>query len=263
PWLPAARRLPAEDAVVLDKRTPEEGVVVIAVPMLSRISNFDDFDPLRLEPGVRLVMVPPGEPIPAAAQLIILPGTKATIADLKFLRQQGWDIDIAAHVRRGGHLLGICGGYQMLGHTIADPQGIEGSPERVNGLGYLPVSTELTGDKRVTRVWGVDCLSGAPFEGYEIHSGRTHTEAEISPLLQLSDGMPDGVITADGRIAGCYVHGLFDRAEQRAAWLSRLGASSDGVQHSARVEAALDELASELEKVVNVSCVLEIATGAR
>jgi adenosylcobyric acid synthase len=263
PWLAAARGLPAEDAVVLDRRIPEEGVVVIAVPMLSRISNFDDFDPLRLEPGVRLVMVPPGEPIPAATQLIILPGTKATIADLKFLRQQGWDIDIAAHVRRGGHLLGICGGYQMLGQTIADPQGIEGPPERVNGLGYLPVSTELTGDKRVTPVRGVDRLSGAPFEGYEIHSGRTYTEAEISPLLQLSDGMPDGVITADRRIAGCYVHGLFDRAEQRAAWLSRLGASSDGVQHSARVDAALDELASELEKVVNVSRVLEIATGAR
>jgi len=262
PWLAAARRLPAEDAVVLDRRASEGGTVMIAVPMLSRISNFDDFDPLRLEPGVRLVMVPPGEPIPAAARLIILPGTKATIADLKFLRQQGWDIDIAAHIRRGGHVLGLCGGYQMLGHTIADPEGIEGARERVNGLGYLPVSTELTGDKRVTRVRGVDRLSGAPFEGYEIHSGRTRAAAEVSPLLQLADGTYDGAITADGRIAGCYVHGLFDRAEQRAAWLSRLGVSSDGVQHSGRVEAALDELASELEKVVNVSRVLDIATGA-
>src|SRR5262245_36487532 len=132
PWLAAARRLPAEDAVVLERAgDSRDGAVVIAVPMLSRIANFDDFDPLRHEPGVRLVMVPPGSPLPPDAALVILPGTKATIADLAFLRAQGWDIDLAAHVRRGGHVLGVCGGYQMLGERISDPEGIEGPPETV------------------------------------------------------------------------------------------------------------------------------------
>jgi adenosylcobyric acid synthase len=262
PWLAAARSLPAEDAVVLDRREAGEGALVIAVPMLSRIANFDDFDPLRHESGVRLVMVPPGTPIPADAALVILPGTKATIADLAFLRAQGWDVDLAAHVRRGGHVLGICGGYQMLGRSIADPEGVEGPAETVAGLGYLPVSTKLTGDKRVTRTEGVEIASDAAFEGYEIHAGRTVAEARVTPLLKFADGAMDGAISADGRIAGCYVHGLFNRAEQRAAWLARLGARSDGVNHVSRVDAALDEIAGELERVVDLERLSEIATKA-
>ena len=260
PWLAAARSLPAEDAVVLDRHERSEGAVVIAVPMLSRIANFDDFDPLRHEPGVRLVMVPPGTPLPADAALVILPGTKATIADLAFLRAQGWDVDLAAHVRRGGHVLGVCGGYQMLGRSIADPDGIEGSAETVAGLGYLPIDTTLTGDKRVTRTQGVELLSQAPFEGYEIHVGRTTVDSNTRPLLRFADGAVDGVISADGRIAGCYVHGLFDRAEQRAVWLARVGAMSDGVNQRARVDATLDEIAVALERVVDVGRVLGIAS---
>jgi len=263
PWITAARALPAEDAVVLDRHESLDGALVIAVPMLSRIANFDDFDPLRHERGVRLVMVPPGSPLPADATLAILPGTKATIADLAFLRAQGWDIDLAAHVRRGGRVLGICGGYQMLGRIIADPEGVEGTAETVAGLGYLPVTTTLTGDKRVTRAHGVELLSEAPFEGYEIHAGRTMAEGSVQPLLRFSDGALDGVVSADGRIAGCYVHGLFDRAEQRAAWLARLGASSDGVNHAARVDAALDELARELERVVDLDRLSDIAMEGR
>ncbi len=273
PWLAAARRLPAEDAVVLE-RTNEtrDGAIVIAVPMLSRIANFDDFDPLRHEPDVRLVMVPPGSPLPADAALVILPGTKATIADLAFLRAQGWDIDLAAHVRRGGHVLGICGGYQMLGHSIADPEGLEGPPETVAGLGYLPVTTELATDKNVRRVQGTALArnatleathpdAGAPFDGYEIHSGRTRI-AEATALLRFSDGTLEGAVSASGRVSGCYVHGLFDRAEQRAAWLARLGATSDGVHQPDRVDTALDELATELERVIQVDRLLELAREA-
>lgn len=259
PWLAAARRLPAEDAVVLERRDTNEGTVVIAVPMLSRIANFDDFDPLRQEPAVRLEMVPPGTPLPASAALVILPGTKATIADLRFLRTQGWDIDLAAHVRRGGRVLGICGGYQMLGRTIADPGGIEGPSETIAGLGYLRVATTLSGDKRVTETRGIEVASGAIFAGYEIHSGRSLCEPGVVPLLRLADGAPDGAVSADGRVAGCYVHGLFNRAEQRGVWLARLGVASDGAQQAASVDAALDELASELERCVDVDRLLSIA----
>ncbi len=257
PWIAAARRLPAEDAVVLDTRVTTGGKVVIAVPMLSRIANFDDFDALVAEPSVRLVMVPPGELLPAEASLVILPGTKATIADLAFLRAQGWDIDLAAHIRRGGQVLGICGGYQMLGTRIADPDGIEGPPGEVAGLGHLPVTTRLTQHKRLTEVTGVSIAEGAALRGYEIHCGVT--DGPAPPLLRLGDGRMDGAVSANGRIAGCYVHGLFDHPAQRAAWLGRLGAASDGVDQAARVDAALDELAAALDRHLDVARLAEIA----
>lgn len=257
PWIDAARRLPAEDAVVLDTRVVTGGEVVIAVPMLPRIANFDDFDALAAEPSVRLVMVPPGEPLPAAASLVILPGTKATIDDLAFLRAQGWDIDLAAHIRRGGQVLGICGGYQMLGTRIADPDGIEGPPGEVAGLGHLPVTTRLTPRKRLAEITGVSLAEGASLRGYEIHCGVTDSPAP--PLLRLHDGRTDGAISACGRIAGCYVHGLFDHAAQRAALLGRLGAASDGVDHAARVDEALDELAEALERHLDIPALAAIA----
>ncbi len=263
PWLAAARQLPAEDAVVLDTAAASPGAITIAVPMLSRIANFDDFDPLRHEPGVRLVMVPPGTPLPADAALIILPGTKATIADLDFLRRQGWDIDIAAHVRRGGALLGICGGYQMLGATISDPDGIEGPAREVAGLGHLPVATVLTADKRVVETTGTRIADGAPFIGYEIHAGRTVPCAPVQPLLRLADGQIDGAISTDGRIAGCYVHRLFDHPAQRAAWLAQIGSGSDGVAQADRVDRALDMLADHLETHVDVDRLVAIARDER
>ncbi len=134
PWLPQAAWLPAEDALDLDRGGEASPATrVIAVPMLSRIANFDDLDPLGMEPGVQLVFVRPGQPIPVTAAVIILPGTKSTLGDLAFLRAQGWDIDIAAHVRRGGHVLGLCGGYQMLGHIVADPDGIDGRAGTARG----------------------------------------------------------------------------------------------------------------------------------
>ena len=261
PWLPAVAKLPAEDAVALDRAVPNEaGAIEIAVPMLSRIANFDDFDPLVQEPSVRLVMVPPGKPIPATASLVILPGTKATIADLAFLRFQGWDVDIAAHIRRGGHLLGICGGYQMLGQTVADPEGVEGSAGTAQGLGYLAVRTLLGPEKALLRVTGTSLRDGAAFTGYEIHAGRTEGQAE--PLLRMADGRTDGAISPDGRIAGCYVHGLFNSPEQRAAWLSRLGVRSNGIDKRHAVDAALDELASSLEAALDMEKILSTAQDA-
>ena len=261
PWLPAVAKLPAEDAVALDRAVPNEaGAIEIAVPMLSRIANFDDFDPLVQEPSVRLVMVPPGKPIPATASLVILPGTKATIADLAFLRFQGWDVDIAAHIRRGGHLLGICGGYQMLGQTVADPEGVEGSAGTAQGLGYLPVRTLLGPEKALLRVTGTSLRDGAAFTGYEIHAGRTEGQAE--PLLRMADGRTDGAISPDGRIAGCYVHGLFNSPEQRAAWLSRLGVRSNGIDQRHAVDTALDELASSLEAALDMEKILSTAQDA-
>lgn len=258
PWIAAARRLPAEDAVALQLLAQtQRGVTEIAVPMLSRIANFDDFDPLAQEADVRLTMVPPGTAIPATASLIILPGTKATIADLAFLRAQGWDIDIAAHVRRGGRVLGICGGYQMLGRSISDPGGVEGPAERVQGLGLLPVDTVLCADKTVRTVSGVSIADSQPFTGYEIHVGVT--SGETAPLLKMADGRFDGAVSADGQIAGCYVHGLFARAEQRRHWLNGV---SNGIDHDMAVDAALDELAVELENVVAMDQMIAIAREA-
>ncbi len=258
PWIAAARALPAEDAVTL--QTPDasdNGLMDIAVPTLSRIANFDDFDPLANEPGVRLTMVPPGTPIPASASLIIIPGTKATIADLKFLRAQGWDIDIAAHVRRGGRVLGICGGYQMLGRTIADPEGIEGSSETVEGLGLLPVDTVIQADKTLREVEGLGIGSSAPFRGYEIHAGTT--DGNTRPLLRMADGRDEGAVSADGRVAGCYIHGLFNLAAQRQAWID---GNSNGIDQNAAVDTALDVMAAALERHVDVDRLLGIAGEA-
>lgn len=258
PWLAAARRLPAEDAVVLEQLgATKAGAVEIAVPMLSRIANFDDFDPLAQEAAVRLTFVPPGGTIPAGASLVILPGTKATIADLHFLRAQGWDIDIAAHVRRGGRVLGICGGYQMLGSSIADPSGVEGRPETVSGLGLLPVETVLGGDKHLVEVRGRSLVNGAAFRGFEMHVGVTR--GTMAPLLEMDDGRVDGAVSADGRVAGCYVHGLFAAAEQRAAWLALLGSASNHREHESVVDAALDEIARALEQSIVIDRLIAIS----
>ena len=261
PWLAAARALPAEDAVVLDRRAANGAGLVVAVPMLSRIANFDDVDALGQEPGVSLVMVPPGEALPGDAALVVLPGTKATIADLAFFRAQGWDVDLAAHVRRGGHVLGLCGGYQMLGRRLADPDGVEGPPAAVDGLGLLDVETVLGGDKRLAAARGRSVADDVPFAGYEIHVGRTRRAPGVRPLLRLADGTLDGAVDDTGRVAGCYVHGLLDDGAQRAAWLARLGAGSDGVDQDARTDRALDALADELERVVDTEALLRIARG--
>ena len=254
PFFPDAHRLPAEDAVDLGYARRPGARVKIAVPVLPWISNFDDLDPLAAEPGVDLILVRRGEPLPVC-DLVILPGSKATIADLTALTEEGWGIDLRAHHRRGGRILGLCGGYQMLGRSLADPDGVEGPPGTVAGLGLLPVDTVLGGDKRLVEVTGE--LAGVPFRGFEMHVGRTSGEA--CPLLRLEDGRPDGAISADGLVAGCYVHGLFNDDAQRAAWLRRLGAEPAARSHDADVEAVLDRLAAHVEAHVDVDCLLALA----
>jgi adenosylcobyric acid synthase len=261
PWLAPARALPAEDAVALERPVREGGDrrARIVVPMLSRIANFDDFDPLRADPAVDFAFLPPGTPVPGDADLVILPGTKATLADLAFLRAQGWDIDILAHVRRGGRVLGICGGYQMLGRTVADPEGIEGAPGSAAGLGLLDVDTVLAGDKVLRAATGRLVDGGAAFCGYEMHIGRTTGPGTGRPLLTLDGGASDGAVSADGRVAGAYVHGLFERGAARAALLAPLGVAVGPGDHAAKVDAALDEIAALLEQALDIAAIARIA----
>nr|WP_087574794.1 cobyric acid synthase [Sphingomonas sp. CDS-1] len=258
PWLSQASRLPSEDAVVLERR--QDGLserLLIACPILPRIANFDDLDPLKLEPGVDVVMVPPGQPIPAEAALIILPGSKATIADLQAVRDQGWDIDIRAHHRRGRPILGICGGYQMLGRRIDDPDGIEGPPGSVDGLGLLDVETRLTPVKTLERTSGT--ALGQAFSGYEMHVGMTDGPDCARPFAIMEAGRPDGGSSKDGTVMGTYIHGLFASTGLRAAFLARLGHESALRDYQMSVNDALDQIAMQLEKHVDMDALVRIA----
>ncbi|QND72390.1 cobyric acid synthase [Tardiphaga robiniae] len=257
PWLPQAAFLPAEDAVDLDRTHASSSTRIIAVPVLARIANFDDLDPLGMEPGVKLVFIRPGEAIPGNADVIIIPGSKSTIGDLAFLRAQGWDIDIKAHVRRGGHVLGLCGGYQMLGKTIADPDGVDGSPGLVDGLGLLDIATLMSADKSTTLIAGTHCATGAAIQGYEIHLGRSEGGDCARPLVMI-DGRPDGAASVDGRVQGTYVHGLFTGDAFRKAWLANLGIASS-LAYDAQIEVALDALADHCEKYLDIDRLIEIA----
>jgi adenosylcobyric acid synthase len=258
PWLPATVRLPSEDAVVLDRTAPrQDGRKLVACPILPRIANFDDLDPLKLEPGVELVMVPPGTPIPPDAAMIVLPGSKATIADLAFLRAQGWDIDVKAHHRHGGLVLGLCGGYQMLGRTLADPLGIEGAPAEVEGLGLLDVDTRLSPAKVLRHVTGI--ALGAPVAGYEMHMGETTGPDTQRAFATLDRFGPEGAVSADGIVLGTYLHGLLASPALRSALLARIGVAGSGRDHAADVDAALGEIAEALERHVDVEALLALA----
>ena len=263
PWLASARRLPAEDAVVLDApATPHAGRARIVVPLLSRIANFDEFDALCAEPDVDFSFVPPGRALPGDAHLVILPGTKSTRADLAMLRTEGWDVDLQAHVRRGGRVLGICGGFQMLGRNVADPDGVEGPPGESPGLGLLDVDTVLTGDKVLRPVTGLLAGPGARFTGYEMHVGRTTGAGCVRPLLTIDGGGPDGAASADGRVAGTYVHGLFGGRGARAALLAPLGATVNEPDHATVVDALLEDVAAACARHLDVDGLLAIARGA-
>ena len=229
----------------------------IAVPLLPYIANFDDLDPLRAEPAVELVLVRSGTPLPRDAALVILPGSKATLADLAFLRREGWDIDILAHRRHGGHIIGLCGGYQMLGHHIADPEGREGVPGEAAGLGLLDIDTVLRGDKRLAQAAGRELASGLPVSGYEMHLGITTGRGLERPMLELA-GRPDGAVSADGRVAGCYLHRLFASDPFRHALLARLGAAGN-VRYDATIESVLDGLAEHLERHLDLAALLAAA----
>ena len=258
PYFRDAAKLPAEDALDLGGAAGD-GPLKIACLALSRIANFDDLDPLKLEPAVSLTMVRAGEAIPGDATLVIIPGSKSTRGDLAYLREQGWDIDLAAHIRRGGHVLGICGGYQMLGRVISDPEGIEGPAGETPGLGHLDVTTVMSPDKRLTRTSATHAATGAVMEGYEIHIGRTDGPDRARPFAQV-EGTPEGALSADGSIMGSYLHGMFTGDGFRAAFLANLGAPS-GAQYGASVERTLDALADHMEAHLDVDGLLTLAGG--
>ncbi len=261
PYFAAARRLPAEDSVALegDRGSPQGGPVKIAVATLARIANFDDFDPLIAEPEVSLHFVPAGTPLPLDCHLIILPGSKATRSDLAYFRSQGWDRDLAAHLRRGGRVLGICAGYQMLGLEVADPDGIEGPPGAEPGLGLLSLRTLLAPRKHLLEVSGRALCGNAPVHGYEMHMGESEGHDRCRPLLILND-RPEGACSEDGRVMGCYLHGLFNSDAFRRAFLKTLhpGFTSE-LAFDGEVEATLDGLAGHIETHLDVDRILRIA----
>lgn len=255
PWFSHAHKLPAEDA--LDIRSGGSGSFHIAVPQLSRMANFDDLDPLAQEPNVRVTMVPPGQPLPGDADLVLIPGTKSTIKDLAFFRAQGWEVDLKAHMRRGGKVLGICGGYQMLGTVISDPEGIEGPAGDTIGLGLLDVQTIMVPEKRVTQVEAIHTASGVPMNGYEIHIGTTEGADRARPLFSIA-GKPEGASSATGQVAGTYLHGLFSADEFRAVWLSAQGVQGT-LAYGEAVEDTLDALAKHIEAHIDLSALLRMA----
>ena len=258
PHFPPAALLPAEDAADLQASTTRPNAPIrIVVPILPMIANFDDLDPLAQEPGIDLVLIRPPTPIPPC-DLVLLPGSKSTIADLRSLRAAGWDIDLAAHHRRGGQILGLCGGYQMLGQTLADPGGVEGPPGQTKGLNLLAVDTTLTPEKHLESIQG-HTVDGASFDGYAMHMGRTTGTDTARPLLHFANGQADGATSPDGLIQGTYIHALFHDDRQRAAWLRRLGAPPSDHRHAATIETTLDALARHLETHLDVDRLLELA----
>ena len=271
PYFAAARLLPKEDAQSLDGavlgeagRLGEAGgaPIKVAVPRLSRIANFDDLDPLMAEPDVAVEMVEAGDPLPADADVVVLPGTKATLADLAYVREQGWDVDVAAHARRGGLVVGLCGGYQMLGRRVTDPDGVEGAPGEALGLGLLDVETAISGEKVLRPALGVEAASGEAVVGYEMHMGVTGGPDRARPWLTLDDGRPEGACSADGRILGSYVHGLFAADGFRHAFLARIhqGRRPGVVAFESLIEETLDGLADHLETHLDLDDLLAVAS---
>ncbi|MEM1434651.1 MAG: cobyric acid synthase [Pseudomonadota bacterium] len=260
PWLEEVRLLPAEDAVSLDRDGERRtDTLRIAAPMLSRMANFDDADPLRQQPGVSFEWVPPGRPLPRDCDVVILFGTKSTLAELSFLREQGWDHDLLAHARSGGRVLGICGGYQLLGRHIHDPDGVDGPPGSVEGLGLLDVETTMAPAKTVRPTSGECAHSGTAVAGYEIHVGETSGPDCTRPMFLIDDHR-EGAASLSGRVTGTYVHGVFGNDSYRSQWLTRAGAKQlSPFDYSAAVESALDALADAIAAAVDVDALLSTA----
>jgi adenosylcobyric acid synthase len=256
-----AHLLPQEDAMALEKagKEPAKGIIKIAVPHLPRIANFDDLDPLKAEPDVSVVIIEVGCIFPVDADIILLPGSKATCSDLAFLKDQGWDIDIKAHNRRGGLVIGLCGGYQMLGLSVQDPDGIEGNTTRIDGLGLLSISTIIRGTKSLKQVTGQDAQSGAPISGFEMHIGKTTGPDTQQPWLILDQGRPDGARSKDGRVLGSYVHGLFTGDAFRAEFLRGLrGGKYRLTTYEQQIEQTLDQLADHLSQHISIDTLFDV-----
>ena len=240
--------LEAEDGI--DRRQIDKAaqVLKVVVPVLPRISNHTDFDPLRLHPQVDLQFIGPGQAIPAA-DLIILPGSKSVRSDLAYLRANGWDSAVARHLRYGGKVLGICGGLQMLGEQVHDPLGLEGPSGSSDGLGLLAFSTTLEEEKQLRNVRGRLLLEDVEVSGYEIHAGVTSGRALASPAVRLDDGRHDGARSADGQILGTYLHGLFETPAACSALLRWAGlADVQEVDYHALRERDIERLADLVEQ---------------
>ncbi|MGV8892206.1 MAG: cobyric acid synthase [Burkholderiaceae bacterium] len=248
--------LDAEDAIQPGQTSG--GKFRIVVPVFPRISNHTDFDALRAHPDVNLIFVGPGHAIPPA-DLIILPGSKNTRADLDWLKAQGWQDALTKHVRYGGKLIGICGGYQMLGQSVTDPHGVEGAAGVTPALGLLDIDTLLTKDKHLSQVTGhcafvdtyidanADANAKIPVEGYEIHMGISHGPALARPVFIINDGIqsrPEGARSTDDQILGTYLHGLFDHPAACAALLRWAGLETDNTVDLGQLrERSLDRIA--------------------
>ncbi len=259
PWFDEAWRLPAED--VMDIASTPGGAFKVAVPRLNRIANFDDLDPLSSEPNVSVEIIEAGHALPGDADLVLIPGSKSTIADLAHFRAQGWDVDLHAHIRRGGQVMGICGGYQMLGREIADPDGLEGNPGSVPGLGHLDVITVMKPEKHLSLTEATYLPTGDTVTGYEIHLGET-AGPDCSRAWLIVGDRPEGAASTTGRVRGCYLHGLFSSDAFRAAILADLGAKSD-LAFSDSVEAALNTLATHIETHLDLDLLLNLAETPR
>jgi adenosylcobyric acid synthase len=259
PWLKEAALLPSEDSVVLERMAGGASTALkVAVPMLSRIANFDDLDPLAAEPAVEVVFVPPGKRLPQDAGLVVIPGSKSTIGDLAYFRENGWDRDLVEHRRRGGHVVGLCGGYQMLGRRVRDPHRIDGGAGEAEGLGLLDIETVMEPEKTVRNVTAHSVSFDLPVQGYEIHLGRTTGPDCLRPVALL-DGVEDGATSADGKVLGTYLHGLFGADAFRARFLESLGVKSSGLDYRAEVERALDAIASHLETHLDCDAIFAAA----
>ncbi|MDR5887355.1 cobyric acid synthase [Vreelandella janggokensis] len=249
--------LDAEDSIGLTHAPTQGESLNVVVPALPRISNHTDFDPLRLHPQVNLTFVGADEPIPAA-DVIILPGSKSTASDLAWLKRQGWDRAIQRHLRYGGKVLGICGGFQMLGEWVEDPDGLEGKAERVMGLGLLSLTTRMVAGKQLRNVGGVTVAEGASVTGYEIHNGVSEGAALAQPLFDLGTHL-DGAVSDDGQVMGTYLHGLFDHSEACQALLARLGLSAaQRLDYRAHRERELDRLADTLEAHLDIEALIAL-----
>ena len=257
PYFADAWKLPAEDA--LDISTPHRsGKPHIVCLGLSRIANFDDLDPLSNDPDLRVTILKAGQTIPVDASLVIIPGSKSTTGDLDYLRLQGWDIDLLAHHRRGGYVLGICGGYQMLGALIDDPEGIEGAKGVTEGLGLLNTKTVMKPKKALTEVvaWHQD--TGLNFSGYEIHIGQTSGPDCARPFASIGD-VNEGAISEDGRIFGSYLHGMFSDDDFRRSFLGQMGIAASQLSYAESVEITLDDLAQHIELYIDLDRLVDCA----
>lgn len=256
PHLAEAGTLPKEDAFSLKPSAHDSSRAIrICVLRLPHIANLDDFDPLAAEDDVNLEFIEEGRAIPVC-DAIIIPGTKSTIADLTTLRAQGWDIDIAAHVRRGGVVLGICGGYQMLGKTLHDPQGLDGTPGSTQGLGLLNVTTEF-GERKQLQTWRGTCTrTGLDVTGYHMHMGQTQGADGANPMFD-----DEGATDVTGKIQGCYIHGMFVSDAWRHAFLNTLRPRENSAfNYTQSVENALDALADAMEQALAIEAMLELAS---